>query len=118
MQFKATLDSRSHIHKKWKAKGITPYTILGVPFKWIPEIKSYQTDILTTDQVSKLMNNEDVLLGVITNGIPIDPIISSEISPEPEQNKSEELNNSEDIVETEDPVEETTVKRRGRPTKN
>lgn len=118
MQFRATLDSRSHIHKKWRAKGITPYTILGVPFKWIPEIKSYQTDALTTDQVSKLMNNEDVLLGVITNGIPVEPIVSIESSPDLEQEKSKELNNSEDTPETEDPVEETTVKRRGRPTKN
>jgi len=116
MQFKATINPQSHVHKKWKAKGIQPYTLMGVPFKWVPEYKSYQTDVLDQSQVSKLMENGDVILSVCTVGIPFVNITITESEPEKGEGIPE---NTEPEVEKEVNDEtEFPVKRRGRPTKN
>lgn len=67
MQFRATIDCRSHVWREWRGAGRPVAQLSGVTFRWRPG-NQYVTDILTADEIEALRGHESVRLEVAAVG--------------------------------------------------
>ena len=87
MRWFARLKTNSVPHTLWKRKGIGPYTLMNVPFKWEPSSLSFVTGELNSSEIDRMLTLPEVQLEVIQD-IPLSPIHISVVVPVEE--KSEE----------------------------
>lgn len=97
MRWFARLKTNSVPYTLWKRKGIGPYTLMNVPFKWEPSSLSFVTGELNSSEIDRMLTLPEVQMEVIQDvTLPLSPYISVVA---PVEEKSEEK-----------PVEEPTTK--------
>ena len=93
MRWFARLKTNSVPYTLWKRKGIGPYTLMNVPFKWEPSSLSFVTGELNSSEIDRMLTLPEVQMEVIQDvTLPSSPYISVVASVE------------------EKPVEESTTK--------
>ena len=97
MRWFARLKTNSVPYTLWKRKGIGPYTLMNVPFKWEPSSLSFVTGELNSSEIDRMLTLPEVQMEVIQDVTLPSSLYISVVAPVEE--KSEEK-----------PVEESTTK--------
>ena len=111
MRWFARLKTNSVPHTLWKRKGIGPYTLMNVPFKWEASSLSFVTGELTSSEVDRMLNLSEVQMEVIQD-IPLSPIHISVVTPveEKSEEKSVEEPTTKESTTKESTTKESTTK--------
>ncbi len=112
MRWFARLKTNSVPYTLWKRKGIGPYTLMNVPFRWEASSLSFVTGELKSNEIDRMLTLPEVQLEVIQDiTLPLSPYISV-VAPIEEKPVEESTTKESSVVE--DPKPKSVEPRKAR----